>query len=222
MKKILLVIIMILSISFSINSQIVKGKFLLGSNFSFSKKEDVNTRIFPFNSNYENSLNVTGAAGYLVRDNLAIGISPVFGFQNSKYQNSNIIDLKSRYRRVGISSFIRKYKKIGPKWYAYLQGAVNYYHDGSKIFTLDKKEGQSFNDRWDSNIIGVGVTPGINFFITPEIAVEAQIELATMGAYFDNFNYRNIADRSTGFNFDWNLNLSSIHAGLAFYIGRNN
>jgi opacity protein-like surface antigen len=148
-----------------------KGTFLLGSNLVYGGVEMArNSQNHSYVSSYNAGLNVK--AGYFIKNNLMVGAelsSNFYGNVGERYQ------INQQTQSVGGSLFVRKYfgsatERDGSltRLRFFVEGSVNY-----------QRTWNSYNERfepanhWSMNQTSFSIMPGVNYFITKNVALEA-------------------------------------------------
>jgi hypothetical protein len=155
MKKISLVLIACLGL-FGMNkadAQIQKGNLMVGAglaniDFGLQKGASVGLDLHP-------------QIGYFFRDNVAVGALVNFGFNYAKSQGTNI--------NYGIGAFGRYYftgKQVELIKHARLFAEANVGISGKNTIVTGKPNSST-------NGLGIGIGPGVAYFLTPNIGLEA-------------------------------------------------
>ena len=216
MKKTLSIFPLLL-IYFGVNAQLEQGNVSLGGSFSFSTRN-----IYDDNPSGDVNINSNGFSfrpriGYLVSDRAIFGL----GFE--VYTHSNDIQENSLTRKYNTTSFsvepfYRYYFSVGDKFGLFLHSAVSY--------GFSKTKNSETNDLGTSETaitgrrFGLGVWPGINYFINNKWAVEAG---------FGGIGYSIAKNKSDGETsdaeskmngFHANFGISSFSLGVKFFLDR--
>jgi len=208
----------------TIYSQSEKVKMLLGGQFNFSGS----------NNNFENgstksdgnsySFTLAPNFGYFISDNFAIGTNLSLSTTNSWSESQSYSESRSESHlsSYGIGMFARRYLTVNEKFRFYLGGGISF-----STFHLKSSEISYYNDydydrNQDGNSFGLGVVPGIVYFVTPRLGFEAQFgsfnyhrTSIDTEEIDDNGNKTNESSDDNGFNL--NLNASSFYLGLNYY-----
>ena len=120
MKRSILALLLLFALAISSKAQMQKGSWMLdgqvGLTFSDEDNESINSSWGTYiNSNHGNQFSLTPGLGYFFRDNLVLGVSPVFTVGWSKGQSGQNDPIKSNSFGYGIGLFSRKYIPMGEK-----------------------------------------------------------------------------------------------------------
>lgn len=151
MKSIFLILIAISSCVI-VNAQIQKGNVLVGADIA-NVNLSLNT-----GSNFSASLNPKAA--WFIRDNIALGGYLNFGISTAKNAGTSVL--------YGIGPLARYYvndPKINP-----IQHARFFLEGNAGIEGMNPAVGNSTNG------LGLGVGPGLAYFVTPNIGLEALLK----------------------------------------------
>lgn len=175
MKKLFLFAILLFGVA-TVQAQISKDHVLVGGSLT-----NLN---FDFNS--QTSFDLTPKAAWFIKDGLAVGAYAHFGLEHTHGS-------KSTSYSYGVGPFAR-YFGISDKLPAF----------GKAKFFLEANAGFEGNDVSGSggkntNGLGFGVGPGISYFITPTVGLEALLKYnGTVG--FGSETYKNGLSFGIGFN----------------------
>lgn len=155
MKKIATVLMVSLTMiaADKAQAQIQKGNYMVGAglaNFDFGLQKGASV-----------GLDLHPRVGYFIADNVAIGALVNFGFNYAKSQGTNI--------NYGVNAFSRYYfakKEVDLIKHAYLFIEGNVGINGKNTIVTDKPNSST-------NGLGLGIGPGITYFLTPNIGIEA-------------------------------------------------
>jgi len=150
----------------TVQAQTQKGNVMVGANMAnilgtFSS--DANS--FQFN--------LTPKAGWFIKDNLALGAEVNLGIKTTKYDNT---DTKVTDLTYGIGAFGRYYItdesiEFSKRARFFLEASAGFNGTNSKTKVADGSS-SSINN----NGLGLGFGPGLAFFITPNVALEALLK----------------------------------------------
>lgn len=160
------------------SAQIQKGNLMVGASLA-----DMNIKLQKGNTDL--SLSINPKIGYFIQDNIAIGAEVKLGFATNSAQNSI---------NYGIGAFGRYYvssKQLELLKHARFFGEVNAGLVGDNI---KPKNMASVS----TNGLGIGFGPGVAYFITPNIGLEALLKY-NLGVGFGSSTTTN--NFSIGFGF---------------------
>ena len=159
-----------------------EGDILLEGNLSFSSTNDKNTET------KTNDISFNPKAGYMVTENLAIGIEVNVGSGKTEVDGTEV-DKSSNF---GAGAFARLYfLPLGERFKPYAEVGAGF---NSSKSGLDEAEVKA-------NGFGIGLDLGINYFVTPRIAIN--FGLANVLSY--NSSKVEDAEAVTSFNADANV-----------------
>ncbi len=162
---------------FTSNAQITKGSLMLGGSFGANITMESTNKLTGssdiVNKGYT-EWNLSPTIGYFISNGLAMGLSLEVNSIKIRTATSG----NGRYQKhvmsnnLGVALFARKYKEILKNTYFYTEGSLSYVK-GS--FTDQQADGlTSFEDgdKVDYSNIGVNITPGIAYFISPKLGID--------------------------------------------------
>ena len=207
MKKLLVIIAILL---YGITSAQEKGTWVFGGELNFSNGEsDSQDSTSDFNA-----FGVTAKTGYVfTKNNLELGLG--LGYSRSKNENSysypySNSNTENKYNSYTISPYIKKYLPINDTFSFFLQGEVAFSNYNRK-----QKNENSNDTNIDGNTYFIGLRPGFVYFVTKNIALNANI--GALGYSTNKYKRDNLTEsKSNSFNF--NLNSSNLIFGLSYYL----
>lgn len=197
MKKVFLIAMTALAVTFSANAQTDKGNIMLGGNLSYdySKVKDVDGA--------SHSFEIVPSIGYFFGDNFAAGLGLGYGYYENVSGLSGI-GASDQVHAFQVAPFARAYQGNGDfKFFG--QVSVPMAWGTAKL--NDQKIGSV-------ETYGVAVSPGFAYFPTSKIGVE----LSVKGLYFENnsINPENGTKISAN-SFGLNANSFAPKLGVQFY-----
>ena len=216
MKKLLLITILFFNgITIAQNADSEKEKITITKG-TWSIGGQTSLNIFDNESNNNNitdsangvSFSLTPDVGYVIKNNLILGLGLGYGYSESENDNSG----NSFYRNTFIvSPYIQKFYPINNKLFFTLRGELKYSRSNLKNYS------SSFNNSTSnrSNYFA-GIRPGVSFFVSKKIALDATF--GALGYSRDvSENPSNLSKYSRN-NFIFDLNASSVLVGFKYYI----
>ncbi|WP_303318025.1 outer membrane beta-barrel protein [Flavivirga abyssicola] len=190
---------------------IEKGTFNIGGKASFSFSNYENEDDIPKDKYSE--FGITPNFGYALKNNLIIGLGVGYSYgesENYRINNSIVHRYDATFNRFSIFPYIKKYFPLGNKLTLFLQGEVNYSENKTK-----RSNSEFLNNNDDSrNTFFAGFRPGITYFLSKKLALEAN--LGSLGYNKAKHNYgSNNSNKSESFNF--NLNSSNLQFGVSYF-----
>jgi hypothetical protein len=187
-------------------SQLQKGTTYLAGTVTFDGNNRHSEFVNNTSKNASNSLQINPSVqiGKFFGENKMIGIGlggPMYlNWSKSKDSNGNESKYSSMYGMYTLSPYIRNYKPLSPKWALFLTSFVNV----AFIKSTDKYAG--VKTKRDGFSAGLGVVPGISYWISPRFAIESDINLLSL-----SLGYRSYRDTKSVY-FD-----SAVTTGLDSY-----
>lgn len=191
---------------------IEKGQWSIEGEFSFNSQNadysnsngDVNRNDFNFN--------IAPKVGYTISDNLILGLG--VGYAHSKTEmeddNNNIEGNDSKINAIEFFPYIKKFFPVSKKLALHLQGETR--------FTFRKNTFDNYyNDErvHNSEIIFIGIRPGISYNMTKNILLQANI--GSLG--YQHFSGEvDDADTEKSNSFGFNFNTSNLIFGLTILL----
>lgn len=209
MKTHLMIGLFLLSaFSFAQNSeerfQITKNQWVIGGNVNFYSTND---EVLDSDYEYErNSFSIKPDIGYVVDDNLIVGVMPGFNAYNSKTINaSNFYELKSL--GYSITPYVRKYMPIGKNFAIDLQGEVSYMYSKQDQFADISSTTTNINEK----SFFIGFRPGLTYSLSQKVLINTN--LGAIGYSHLKRDYETGSDsKSNSFNFS--LGTSNLYFGV--------
>ncbi|CAM1348948.1 outer membrane beta-barrel protein [Tenacibaculum halocynthiae] len=174
--------------------------------------------VYSFNRSYDQiknenstfSFNITPKLNYFIGDNLSLGFGIGYNYRNNDNTDNNQNLTTQNTNTFSFNSYIKKHYFIVSNLSFFLQGEVNYQTGKTKtIFQNSSNIPTS-----DINTFFIGIRPGVSYFLTNKIAIQA---------YFGSLGYTNTTIKNgTSFKenqnrFDLNLNSSQLIFGMSYY-----
>ncbi|MBL7934170.1 MAG: outer membrane beta-barrel protein [Bacteroidia bacterium] len=233
MKKQIIISTLILT-SGILSAQTSKGNFMLGGNIGHNFNETTNQdtsmarrRSQTANSSFAGSV----SGGYFIKDNIAVGIVLGYSSNSSTFENEGITGNqpytgKDSYHSNMISAgaFFRQYKMLGQSRFGLFYQVSGTYGVGDWNQTQKSQSGNNvveLNYSGKSSQLALNLNPGITYFVTNRIGLEATLGYIGYSSQSGNNN------RSTGFQSDTktrqlnaNFSLSSLSLGVRVYLGK--
>jgi hypothetical protein len=214
MKKFSFILLAFVS-SLFINAQITGGSWVLmggGGYFSnTSKSEGVGDPIeFKFNQGF---LDFGGM--YLFTDNIGAGLALTLDNSVSLTDGNKT----SSAGVFGLQLMGRYYSPcMAPRFYAFGQVDLGFGTGSSRIFDNDGEEIESLRDNISQ--IGFGIRPGIAYFLTPAVMLEASFgALAWQQQTFTNNENNDVKDINSSL--DFFAFSKSLTFGFCWWLGRS-
>ncbi|HJZ39701.1 MAG TPA: hypothetical protein VJ203_04995 [Bacteroidales bacterium] len=206
MKRIMFVIIM-LAAGLYAGAQPVAGKFFVGGSLNIWASTD-KSKVDGITFTDEKSFNFdfNPRLGYFVSDRIAAGIG--LGFSNSVTKFPDDIPDKSTSSRFYFEPFLRYYL-ISGKAGIFAEASVGTYVGKNKLYY------DTTTDEWNNLGIFAGVSPGVYYFITEKLALEAWIGWIGIETDVDKFSDD---DKDIYTEFQMSLYPSNISLGLKFIL----
>ena len=174
-----------------VQAQLQKGTKYLGATVSFGGSQG-RVEGGPGTTSIQNSFSANPSlqAGVFIKDKtmLGIGFGSALNFLWTKSKPAQSLPVyKTTYQVYSLTPFIRHYKSLSGKWAIFLNSSAQVSLLTNKIFT------DNITVKEDGYSVGLQVTPGISYWITPRFALETDINLLSLGAgYQDLFNTKTL------------------------------
>ncbi len=212
MKKTLLGLFIIATVA--VNAQVESGKIFIGGSFGItstgSSNENINDNTTTITEGVSQfGYNILPQAGYMLTDEFGVGLG--IGYMFLKITTPDFFDNGTdQFDQVekngtfAVMPFARYYKGIADKFLLYGQfsipmGFTNY----SRLMLNDNNDGTvDYDGIKKSSYFGIDLGLGANYFVTDNIALEANFNLF-------GFNYTSTKNTNTDDNGDGNINKNS-------------
>ena len=199
MKKLLLITAILF---YGVTSAQEKGTWVFGGELNFSNGE---SEYQDSTSDY-NAFGITAKTGYVfIKNNLELGLG--LGYSTSKNESYDY-NYENKYNSYTISPYIKKYLPINDIFSFFLQGEVAFSN-------YNRKEKYDNYDNTDGNTFFIGLRPGFVYFVTKNIALNANI--GALGYSTNKYKSDNITESKSN-SFSFNLNSSNLIFGLSYYL----
>ena len=235
MKKI---IVTVFAVTFSIvaSAQHSQGSFMVegGINFLQSNTENIDGSITEKGPK-ETSFTFSPALGYFITSNLSAGI--VFSYSSDKtedindeftFQDGSTLPYSEELSSssIAIGPYVRYYLMPFERSGVFLDASFVYgFGDGSDEVVLDSplqisptETITNFETTQDFTFISTGITPGLIFYITPKMALQATFGFLGFTQLnqemFDSLADETMEDKIS--DFEISFNASSLSFGLSF------
>ncbi|HXA02168.1 MAG TPA: hypothetical protein VNW99_09275, partial [Cytophagaceae bacterium] len=196
-SKLCLLAVLFFIICSDLHAQIKKGTALVGENLALSGTID-KQKTFSLNSNTY--------LGCFVKDNLVLGLSPGFSYNNQPFKNY----------QYSLSPFVRVYRNLlYPRLYVFGEGMI-------VLSTQHYKSGSDATPDMNRNkTAGFSFKPGGNFFLTNRVALEITFDILAFNAHFNKTtDFSGNSTKNTNYDYRFNFNLQGIFVGFQFFPGR--
>lgn len=211
-------------ICMSVYSQTEKGKMFIGGQISLSTTSNPGLDTLSTVDRTAFSIKISPNFAYFIKDNFAIGGNFSLGYSNSTNEYAYINQVaylqtdKSNSTSIGIGGFARYYAKITDKFFFFMHGGATYtYQKDKSDQTYINLSHTLENKQTHSNTIAVALSPGLVYFVTPKLGIQAtfgELAYSFTSQKNDKVNYDNHQNSS---NFGFNLRSSSLTFGLNYY-----
>ncbi len=198
---------------------IKKGITNLGGNFNFSTNNQDFSSETSQNIIKNSIFGIQPRFGYFVANNVEIGIG--LGYtqvtQNNLQQRQPVTENENTQSAFAIIPYVRGYKSINKNLLLFLQGEIAY----STIQSELQDNGRIISTG-SGNEFRIGIKPGITYFISKRMALEASLGGLTYGSSTQDFENRNDDNTFNQFDsstnsFNFSINPSDFLFGLSFY-----
>ncbi len=180
MKKIILKMLIATGIvagaALSTNAQISKGSIMLGGSLGANMKMESKTTIGSITNTKpgHTDWNFSPTGGYFVADGLVVGLG--LNLESNFLEEVLSADsLKKEHimaSGLGINLIVRKYFEIENNIYFHLQGGFGYNTVSATDRVPDGLSALKDGDKITSSAIGINVTPGLTYFVSPKWGID--------------------------------------------------
>lgn len=223
MKKILLSIsLLATSITVAQNNEtpkpsIEKGTWVVNTNINYYNREsDIEIDTEYSNKTKSTHFSFTPNIGYLITNNLEVGIGTGIGFSESESESTRDDvsgDTKSNNYYIRVSTYIKGYKPINDKLFLFLKGELSYSNQNQN-YSYYNSDIESYNNNDSkSNNYFIGIRPGVTYFMSKRIAME--FSLGNLG--YTKYIHESENAKTTNNSFSINLFDSAYRFGIAYY-----
>lgn len=219
MKKLLLIgLLGIFCLAGETMAQIPAGTRYRAATLSFEGSNQKTKQPVPVNRTNSNYFNPSFQIGKFTGNNKMLGVG--FG-ANYNFTKGIYTDLDQEMNRrfidaaYNLSPFIRHYKTLNEKWYAFLNTSVN----GSYLRSTLRSNAVMEEYTKNGYAVGLAVVPGIAYRLKSRFALEADINLLSLGIGYNHMNNNNSFTFNTAVTTDL-TNIFSLRA--SWYIQKAN
>lgn len=199
------------------DKSVQKGKVLLGTYFDFSFATVNKTRVARLSTESDvvhAGINITG--GKMLSDHWGLLLSVGYDHTSTTTPISNAttsIVVEEKHVFYSFIPSVRYYTEIGDATYFFLQGGVSISRGTSEA---DEFDGTSFVQlNFKTNGFGVGISPGISYFMTNKLSTEIAIGLLGYSIISGEDDKGNKTEART---FQSLLYLNSVSLGFVYYL----
>lgn len=213
MKKMLLAVSGIISLSMSAHAQIAKKSVLLGGDLGFATQK-TDESIVTDDKRKLNSFFISPTIGIAIKENLVVGGSINYRTQTDK---SEALDYRNKYDGYGAGVFVRRYKPIGKSgFYVFGQAGLGVQQTKQEIKDL----GTSVIERNTITSIAANAFPGISFAVSRKFHLESGFNnLITISYAGEKREQGTAGNMNTYKSSGFGLTTSLSNAQSAFYVG---
>ena len=191
------------------NLNIQKGTWNFGGEFSINFANSENIQDVKI-ENDRFKFEFSPKFGYTLENNLIIGLGLGYSYLKDKVDYNDSDRYNATSNTYSVFPYIKKIIPITNKFAFILQGELRY----SK-YKNDFVEYTSLIQNRSGDTFFAGIRPGITYFLTKKIALEAN--LGSLGYSTSKYD-DNISEEGKANSFDFNLNSSNLNFGLYLYL----
>jgi len=186
------------------NFTIQKGQWNLEGSFSInSSQRDTDSSDFENSSSENFNFSISPELGYAVADNLLVGLGVSYSYSKSEF-NQVTDDRTSESNSIGFSPYIEKFFPLNADFALSIKGEARY------SFGNSTSESNSNTSESDSNSFFIGFRPGINYFVSDQIFLQANF--GALG--YESFKNEDDLNVNENNSFGLNLSTSSLFFGI--------
>jgi hypothetical protein len=177
-QKIVLSLIFVCAFMVTTRAQISKGAVWVGGSIGYNQsKTKMDTTTYK-----TSTANINPGVGFVVKDNLVVGVSLLYRQQKTNNYLSKESDKDETY---GVGLFVRKYFPVINRLYVFGDAGLNYNH--TKGSTTNTYYPNTVNKTTSKGWLGgVNITPGVSFAVTKKFHLETSLSNLLGVAYATN------------------------------------
>lgn len=219
MKKALLVSMTIFTIT-TAYSQTEKAKKFIGGRISLNGNNNSYLDTVAKRGEHGFKIQIMPNYGYFIKDNLVVGANLNLGINNSSSTYGYINfppdqTYKSHSIIYGIGGFARYYKKITDNFLFFLNGGISYSYETERIEQTTYTHPVLPVQEILTNNISFGAYPGLVYFITPKLGIEAG--LGNLNYNISSSKNKTILNGNKTVSDSYGINLNTLSFGLSYY-----
>jgi hypothetical protein len=177
-QRFLLSLVFVCAFMVTTRAQISKGAVWVGGSIGYNQSKSGSDT--PYSKT--NNVNLNPAVGIVVKDNLVVGISLLYG--HSKTEDNGYYRLENKSNTYGVGLFVRQYIPIVSRLYVFGEAGVNYRNSkGTSTYKNYPGGSKSTSKGW---VTGLNVTPGVSFAVTKKFHLETSFNNLLGIAYMKN------------------------------------
>lgn len=227
-------------LTFYSNAQINKGTWMVGGNLSGrvtnSQSSDTNNTYI----NKTTSFSILPQIGYFISKNILLGASLGYDYFNGNYENDYTRNSMHYYSNTSIQKSTSQSMKFGVlagyyapindriyfnsyftmdysiPFYSYNQSTSSTINNSPFVTTNNSSNSSTTdNTKKTSGTFNLGISPGLSFFVTSKLALEASLGILN---YSTNFTNDSSAKKSNSSGSGFNFGINSISLGIRYFI----
>jgi hypothetical protein len=204
-------------------AQLQKGKLLLSGALDVADSKTTDSPSFIYESK-TTQININLKIGIFLSDKSVLGLEPGYNYSKqiiSDPQSGNQLIQTSNTRKnaSSISVFYRHYFPVGEKVSFFIHNRIGFGFgkNTSSYLIFDGSQGQVINMTQKADVTSgtASINPGIAFFITPKLSIEANV-LTLRYQYDKQKPTAGQSRNSHDFSFQYNM----IGLGISWFIGK--
>lgn len=210
MKKLLLITLLIANTIYAQEKKekanILKNTWLIGGKISLNATNAETTNNNTINTYETYGIVLNPEIGFTIKNNLVIGLG--LGYEYYKNENTDAFNFSTSRNVFSITPYIKKFVPINTNLLFSLKGEVK--------FSMDENKNSDSTNFYSSNSIFIGFRPGITYFLSKRISLDANIGSIGYSHFNRELNTYNESNKSNSFNL--NLNSSDFLFGFTYYL----
>lgn len=175
--------------------------------------------LYNFNQSYDQIknesstflFNITPKLNYFIDDNLSLGFGIGYNYRNIDNIDNNQNLTTQNTNTFSFNSYIKKHYFIASNLSFFLQGEITY--QTGKIKNSFQNSSNTLTS--DINTFFIGIRPGVSYFLTNKIAIQAYF--GSLGYTNDTIKNNSNSLKENQSRFNLNLNPSQLIFGLSYY-----
>lgn len=198
-------------------TQIVKEKFsiyknqwMFGGSFNFNtnNSEEEGT----ISESKGTSWNINPNVGYLINDNLILGLKAGYQFGSYSSINDSSDLIENNFDGYSIAPYLRKFFSISKKLAFYADGEIKFSNrwDDNRYTSASNID----NNESTRSVLFVGITPGITYSLSEKVYIYSH--LRSLG--YNKTTWERTDETSKADSFSFNLFTSNLSLGVLFVL----
>ena len=209
MRKLITIVAVVTAFSLSSSAQIEQGRIMLGGSLGFSSSTSETdaggtTADGPESSGFE----IMPYGGYFITDNIAVGLG--VGYSSSTTDDQTT---ETEMSAFNVEPFARYYMNMGDRFYMFAHLGIPFESGTSETTT-----GGVTADGPETTSFGVGITPGLSYFVSDNVVIEAAFGFLGYTSDVSELDAGGVTTETTSSSFGLDLDSSTLLFGFSWFI----